>query len=105
MKPRMALTLFRIVILLVSTFVLSMLGVALIAIGVHGPQAMAMIGGFLLLPSVILTRLGVPSGIPFIQSTSIKSILVFIVLQTAYYYALLELIYLITQGRRRKASA
>lgn len=105
MKPRMALTPFRTVILLVSTFVFSILGVVLIAIGVHGPQAMAMIGGFLLLPNVILTRLGLPTRIPFIQSMSIKSILVFIMLQTAYYYALLQVICLVTRGRRRKAPA
>jgi hypothetical protein len=59
------LTPLRIVILLVSTLVLSILGVALIVIGVHGPQVIAMIGGFLLLPSIILTRLGMPLGIPF----------------------------------------
>jgi hypothetical protein len=99
----MALTPFRIAVLLVSTLVLSVLGVALIAIGVHGPQVVAMIGGFLLLPCIMLTRLGLPVGIPFIHSTGILSILVFMGLQTAYYYALLQLIYFVTRGRGRKS--
>jgi len=101
----MTLTPFRIVLLLVSTLVFSILGVALIAIGVHGPQAVAIIGGFFLLPSIILTRLGVPVGIPFLHATSFLSMIVFAMLQIAYYYGLLQLIYFATGTRRRKAPA
>jgi hypothetical protein len=102
---KMALTPFRIVVLLVSTFVLSILGIVLIVVGVHGPQVVAMIGGFFLLPSIILTRLGVPVGIPLIQSTSIISILAFVVLQTAYYYTIFQLVYFIKSRARGRSRA
>lgn len=98
----MALTPFRIVILVIATLVFSILGVVLIAMGVHGPDAIAILGGFFLLPSIVLIRLGVPVGIPFMQSMSILSVVVFVVLQTAYYYALFQLVYLVLGHRRRK---
>jgi hypothetical protein len=78
-----------------------MMGIVLIAVGVHGPQAAAWIGAFLLLPSVILTRLGVPLALPFIHPLSIFSALVSLILQMGYYYALFRLIHFVA-GRIRR---
>jgi hypothetical protein len=100
----MALTAIRIVILLACTLVLSIAGIVLIVVGVHGPKVIALIGGFLLLPTVMLSRLGVPVRIPLLHSMSMVSMLVFVVLQTGYYYALFQLIYYVTERSRRKAS-
>lgn len=73
-------------------------------IGVHGSQVFVWIGCFLLLPSFVLVKLGVPVAIPFLHSTSIVSIIIFVVLQCAYYYALLRLsLYVLGKGRRRAA--
>jgi len=91
---------------MLSTVVLSILGVLLMIMGAHGPQILAIIGAFLLLPAVILTRLGVPvGGIPFVSSNNIVSILVFLALQAAYYYGLLQLIYFITRRNRHRSLA
>jgi len=98
----MALTAIRIVILLACALVLSIAGIVLIVIGVHGPKLIALIGEFLLLPTVILSRLGVPVRIPLLHSMSTVSILVFVVLQSGYYYALFQLIYYLTVRSRRK---
>ena len=100
----MALSAIRIVILLACTLVLSIAGIILILIGVHGSKVIALIGDFLLLPTVILSRLGVPVRIPLLHSMSMVSILVFVVLQTGYYYALFQLIYYVSErspGRHR----
>jgi hypothetical protein len=103
-EPCMALTPLRIFILVITTLVFTVLGVALIVIGIHGSQIATMLGGFFLLPSIVLMRLGVPMGIPLLQSMSILSLLLFLLLQTAYYYFLLQLIYFVT-GRRQRATA
>ena len=99
----MAPTAIRIVIVLACTLVLSIAGIILIVIGVHGSKVIALIGGFLLLPTVILSRLGVPVRIPLLHSMSTVSILVFVVLQSGYYYALFQLICYVTERSRRKA--
>jgi len=96
----MRLTLVRIVVLVASTLVLSILGSALMVMGVHGPQIATIVGAVLLLPSVILVRLGVPVGIPFITSTKVVAILIWLGLQTAYYYGWLQLVY---RGIRRSS--
>ena len=98
----MALSAIRIVILLACTLVLSIAGIILILIGVHGSKVIALIGDFLLLPTVILSRLGVPVRIPLLHSMSTVSILVFVVLQSGYYYALFQLIHYVTERSRRK---
>jgi len=97
-----ALSAIRIVILLACTLVLSIAGIILILIGVHGSKVIALIGDFLLLPTVILSRLGVPVRIPLLHSMSTVSILVFVVLQSGYYYALFQLIHYVTERSRRK---
>ena len=101
----MALTPSRIFILLGSTLVLSVLGVLLMIMGVHGPRIMLIAGAVLLLPNVILTRLGVPVGIPLISSTNVISILVFLALQAAYFYGLFLLIYSAVRRSRRRRLA
>ena len=98
----MALSAIRIVILLACTLVLSIAGIILILIGVHGSKVIALIGDFLLLPTVILSQLGVPVRIPLLHSMSPVSILVFVVLQSGYYYALFQLIHYVTERSRRK---
>lgn len=65
-----------------------------------GSQIITMIGTFLLLPNVILVRLGVPIGMPLLSSIKLLPILVFFVLQAAYYYGLFQLIYFMVQRRR-----
>src|SRR6266481_3546096 len=87
----MAPTAIRIVIVLACTLVLSIAGILLI-----------LIGGYLLLPTLILSRLGVPVRIPLLHSMSTVFILVFVVLQSGYYYALFHLIYYVTESSRRK---
>jgi hypothetical protein len=101
----MTLTPLRIVLLLASTLVLSIVGILLLVMGVHGSQILSLIGAFLLLPNVILSRLGVPVGIPFLNSITITSILVFVLLQIGYYYALFQLIYYVVSRSRRKIAA
>ncbi len=63
----MALTPFRVVTLLASTLVFSIIGIVLVVAGVHGPEATAWVGALLLLPNIILMQLGVPIAIPFMQ--------------------------------------
>lgn len=104
-KSQMRLTPFRIVVLLVSTLVFSTAGVVLIVIGVHGPQMIAWIGYFLLLPNIMLLKLGVPIAIPFIRSASIISVIVFVVLQAGYYYALFGLVRYVACGVRGRTPA
>jgi hypothetical protein len=87
------------------TLVLSMAGVLLLALGTHGAQAISWLGGFLLLPNIILLQLGLPVGIPLLHSAGVLSILVFVVLQTGYYYLLLWLVVTIAGRRRRKVRA
>jgi membrane-bound ClpP family serine protease len=96
----MALSPLRIVVLLLSTVVLSILGLLLMIMGAHGPQILTLVGAFLLLPNVILMRAGVPVGIPLISSSNVFSILVFLGLQAVYYYGLLQLMYFVTRRRR-----
>jgi hypothetical protein len=101
----MALTPLRIVVLLISTLVLSIAGVLLLVMGTHGSQALIWLGGFLLLPNVILMQLGVPVKVPLLNSVNVLSILLFVILQTGYYYVLFWLIYFVTGRVRRKVSA
>ena len=98
----MALTPSRVVLLFAATLVLSILGVVLMLMGVHGSQILTILGGILLLPNVVLMRLGVPIGIPIISSTSLISVLIFACLQAAYYYGVFRLMYFI---RRRRPSS
>ncbi len=56
----MALTPFRVVALLVSTLVFSIIGIVLVVVGVHGPVVTAWVGAFLLLPNITLMQLDVP---------------------------------------------
>jgi len=98
----MAPTAIRIAIVLACTLVLSIAGIILIVIGVHGSKVIALIEGFLLLPTLILSRLGVPVRIPLLHSMSTVFILVFVVLQRGYYYAPFQLIYYVTESSRRK---
>lgn len=101
----MSLTPLRIVILLVSTLVLSIAGVLLLVMGTHGPQIFIWLGGFLLLPNAILAQLGLPAAVPFLHSMSLLSILLFVILQTGYYYLLFWLIHFVTGRNRRKVPA
>jgi hypothetical protein len=96
----MALTPFRVVTLLASTLVFSIMGIVLVVAGVHGPEVAAWVGAFLLLPNMILMRLGVPIAIPFLHSVSILSVLVFLVLQAGYYYILFRITHFVA-GRFR----
>ena len=101
----MALTPLKIALLLGFTLLCTIVGVLCIATGVHGPQAIAWLGDFLLLPSILLLRLGVPIGIPILYSTTIFSLIVFLLLQTAYYYVLLLIVLkLINRARRRTST-
>ena len=97
----MALIPLRVIVLFACTLVFSTMGIVLIAVGVHGPQVAAWIAAFLLLPSVILTRLGVPLALPFIHTLGIVSALVSLILQTGYYYTLLRLIQFVAGQIRR----
>lgn len=101
----MPLTPLRIVILLVSTLVLSIAGVLLLVMGTHGPQALIWLGGFLLLPNIILVQLGLPAAVPFLHSMNVLSILLFVILQTGYYYLLFWLIHFVTGRIFRKIHA
>lgn len=101
----MSLTPLRIVILLVSTLLLSIAGVLLLVMGTHGPQIFIWLGGFLLLPNVILAQLGLPAAVPFLNSMNALSILLFMILQTGYYYLLFWLIHFVTGRNRRKIPA
>lgn len=101
----MSLTPLRIVILLVSTLVLSLAGVLLLVIGTHGSQALIWLGGFLLLPNVILAQLGLPASVPLLHSMNVLSVLLFVILQTGYYYLLFWLIRFVTGRIRRKVPA
>jgi hypothetical protein len=96
----MALTPLRIALLLLSTLVLSTAGLFFLFMGVHGPQIMTIVAVVLLLPNVILLKLGVPVAIPFINSGKILPILFFLVLQAAYYYGLVRLIYFVRARRK-----
>lgn len=98
----MALTPLRIVALLISTLVLSIAGVLLLVMGTHGSQALIWLGGFLLLPNVILMQLGVPVKVPLLNSVNVFSILLFVILQTGYYYVLFWVIHSVTKRMRRK---
>jgi len=97
----MALTPLRIVILLLCTLVLSIAGVVLLAMGTHGSQALTWLGGFLLLPNVILMQLGVPLKVPLLNSVNVLSILLFVILQTGYYYVLFWLVNSVIRRRRK----
>src|SRR5258707_2454974 len=101
----MSLTTLRIVILLVSSLVLAIAGILLLVIGTHGSQALIWLGGFLLLPNVIIQRLGLPVAVPFLHSINGLSILLFVILQTGYYYLLFWLIHFVTGRIRRKIPA
>ncbi len=101
----MALTPLRIVILLVCTVVLSLAGVLLLVVGTHGSQAVAWLGGFLLLPNIILVQFGLPGAIPVLNSVNVLTILIFMVLQSGYYYLLFWLIHSVTKRIRRKIPA
>lgn len=96
----MVLTPFRVVSLFGSAFVFSVMGIVLVVVGVHGPEVTAWVGAFLL-PNIILMQLGVPIAIPFMHSISFISVLVFLALQTGYYYALFRLIHYVA-GRIRR---
>jgi hypothetical protein len=98
---QMALTPLRIVILLLCTLVLSIAGVVLLAMGTHGSQALTWLGGFLLLPNVILMQLGVPVKVPLLNSVNVLSILLFVILQTGYYYVLFWLVNSVIRRRRK----
>jgi len=97
----MKLTPLRIALLLFCTLVFSGAGVVFFFAGVHGSQIMIILGVVLLLPNIILIKLGVPIGIPFINSASVFPILTFLVLQVVYYFALLRLIYFLKYRRRQ----
>jgi len=84
----MTLSPLRFALRLAATLVLSACGIVLMALGVHGTQILTWLGGFLLLPSILLTHFGVPIPIPFLYSNSATSTVLFIALQMAYYYAL-----------------
>lgn len=101
----MTLTPLRIVGLFACAFVFSIIGVVLVVIGVHGPEITAWIGYFLLLPNIILMQSGVPIAIPFMHSMSIISVLVFLALQTGYYYSLFRLIHYVAGRIRRRMTA
>lgn len=96
----MALTPFRLVTILACTLVFSIVGIVLV-VGVHGPEVTTWVAAFFLLPNIILMRLGVPIAMPFMHPVSIVSVLVFLVLQTGYYYALFRLTYYLA-GRIRR---
>ena len=98
----MALTPFKLVTLLASTLVFSIVGIVIVVVGAHGPEVTAWVGAFLLLPNIILMRLGVPIAVPFMYPVSIVSVLVFLVLQAGYYFALLWLTHFIAGRIRRK---
>jgi len=74
-------------------------------VGVHGPEVTAWVGAFLLLPNIILMQLGVPIAIPFMHSVNILSVLVFLVLQAGYYYALFRLTHFVVGRIRRRIAA
>ena len=99
----MVLTPFRVVALFGTAFVFSVIGIVLVVVGVHGPEVAAWVGDFLLLPNIILMQLGVPIAIPFMYPISFVSVLVFLALQTGYYYALFRLIHYFA-GRIRRTS-
>jgi len=81
----------KIVALFAATLVLSALGLALVVLGTHGSQVLAAIGVIFLLPSVLLSRLGVPISLPFMQEMSVGTVVFFVLVQTGYYLALLQL--------------
>jgi hypothetical protein len=87
---------------LASTLILSIAGIVCIVAGVHGPQVIAGVGDFLLLPNIILLKLGVPIALPLLHHMSITSMLIFLVLQTAYYYVLFRLLLSVTGNLSRK---
>jgi len=98
----MALTPFRLVTLLASTIVFSIVGIVFVVVGVHGPEVTTWVAAFLLLPNIILMRLDVPIAIPFMYPVSVASVLVFLMLQAGYYYALFRLTHFIAGRIRRK---
>lgn len=100
----MALTPFRFVTLLASALIFSIIGIVLVVVGVHGPEVTAWVGAFLLLPNIVLMKLGVPMAIPFVHPVSVVSVFVFFVLQVGYYYALFRLIHY-PAGRIRRSTA
>jgi len=99
----MALTPLKIVLLLAVTLVLTIAGIAFIAIGVHGSQIFSWIGYLLLLPSFFLSELGAQVAIPFLHSTGIVSLIVFMALQTLYYYGLFWIASLAASGAQRRS--
>jgi hypothetical protein len=99
----MVLTPFRVATLLASTLVFSAIGIVLVV--VHGPEVTTWVGAFLLLPNVILRQLGVPIAMPFMHSMSFVSALVFLALQTGYYYALFRLAHYLAGRIRQRTPA
>lgn len=95
----------RILALMACTFVLSLAGVLLLALGVHSSQVFVVAGGFLLLPSILLKKAGLPVGIPLISSESILSTVLFVVLQAGYYYLLFLFVRYTVNRVRRMHSA
>lgn len=96
----MKLSLLGICLLLASTVILSVVGIFLVAIGVHGANILMWTGDFLILPTIVLMQAGIPIKIPFLHSMTVTFIVVFLVLQTAYYYLLFHLVgYLVSRIR------
>ena len=100
----MKLSPLRFALLLAVTLVLSACGIVLMALGVHGTQILTWLGGFLLLPSVLLAHFGMPIAIPFLYSMSAASIVVFIALQMAYYCVLYWFCRYVRRARRQPTS-
>ena len=92
----------KILLFVVIAFVLTALGFGLMAAGVHGPRVATYVGTFLILPSLILMKLGVPIAIPFLYRTTVISTALFCALQLGYYYGLLRLLAFVVSRSREK---
>lgn len=93
----------KIILLAVATVVLSVVGIALTIMGVHGAGILSIAAIVLLLPNFILLWLGVPLGIPLLTSTKLSTFFLFAALQAGYFYGLLQLIYLAARYHRRRS--
>ena len=97
----MRMTPIRIMLLFIITVAVSSLGIVLMAVAAHGSQLHLYLGAFLLLPSIILLRLGVPIRIPFLETIGILSVVLFVLLQALYYFGLLQIARYLARLRRK----
>src|SRR5438477_4803531 len=81
-----------------AAVVLTPAGIVLTFVAAHSYDLYAYVGMFLLLPSFLIQRFSRTLPIPGLTSMSALGLCVFVVVQVAYYYAIISLLALV--GRR-----